>query len=186
MKKQMKATSVRKLLTTLIVLLILLGAGGFYLGLQQVKSVAITASHTSADATASAQNVKNLQQLKESLAESGSLVNKANQLFSTDASYQSQALKDIQKYASVSGLTISNTNFDPSSGAGAAGIIGSGHTFVISLQSPVDYKKLLQFLNAVEGNLPKMQIISLDLSRPTSGSNGQVAIGNTTIEISTR
>ena len=186
MKKQMKATAVRKLLTTVIVILILAGAAGFYFGLQQVKSFALVASHTAADATASAKNVKSLQDLKENLAESGTLVDKANQLFSTDASYQSQALKDVQKYASESGLTISNTNFDPGSGATTAGVIGTGHTFVISLQSPVEYKKLLQFLNDIEGNLPKMQIVSLELSRPTSGTAGQVGIGDTTIEISTR
>ncbi len=186
MKKQIQATSVRKLLTALIVLLILAGAAGFYYGLQQVKDFAVTVSHTSADATASAQNVKALQQLKENLAESETLVNKANQLFSTDANYQSQALKDVQKYASEAGLTISNTNFDPQASATTTGLIGAGHTFVISLQSPVDYKKLLQFLDSVEGNLPKMQIVSLDLTRPTSGSANEVVIGDTTIQISTR
>jgi len=184
MKKQMKATSVRKLLTGLIIILILAGGAGFYFGLQQVKSYGVIVSHTAADATASAQNVKSLEQLKETLAESTTLVDKANKLFSTDANYQSQALKDVQKYASESGLTISSTNFNSTSGAGQ--VVGSGHTFVISLQSPVDYKKLLQFLNDIEGNLPKMQIVSLDLSRPTSGGTGQVAIGDTTIEISTR
>lgn len=184
MKKQMKATSVRKLLTTLILILILAGAGGFYLGLQQVKNYAVAVSHTAADATASAQNVKSLEQLKQTLAQSSSLVDKANKLFSTESGYQSQALKDVQKYASESGLTISNTNF--SAGSTATPVVSGGHTFVISLQSPVDYKKLLQFLNDVEGNLPKMQIISLDLSRPTGTAAGQVAIGDTTIEISTR
>jgi len=185
MKNSMKATSVRKLLTALIVLLILAAAGGFYYGVQQVKSLATEVNHTTADAAASDTNVQKLQELKQSLAQSETLVNKANKLFSTNDNYQSQSLKDVQKYASSFGLTISNTNFEPQvNETGAAPTTGT--TFAITLQAPVSYKSLLQFLDAIEGNLPKMQIASITLNRPTSAGADGVIVGDINLTVATR
>lgn len=185
MKKGLKATTMRTVLIFLIVILIIGGAGGFYLGLQQVQSYAVEVSHTAADAHASERNIDDLQQLKQNLAESETLVAKANQLFATDASYQSQALKDIQKYASSAGITIVNTNFDSSADSGTPSGL-SGHNFVISIQSPVSYSKLITFLDSIEGNLPKMQVVSVDLSRATGGGEDTVSSGDIKIAIATR
>jgi len=183
MKKSggMKATSIRGLLSFVIVVLILGIAGGFYLGLEKVREFSISVNHTVADADASGGSVDELQKLKQALAQSETLVNKANLVFATEANYQSQALKDVQKYASTFGVTIKNTDF-----GGATSTVGA-RSFVITLQSPVDYNKLLQFLDAIEGNLPKMQIASISLSRPTTGDlNKTVETGTITIGISTR
>jgi hypothetical protein len=186
--KRMKASSLRKVLTALMILLILAIGAGFYYGLEQVKAYAVEVSHTVIDADASGQNIGKLQALKKALADSESLVAKANKLFTTDANYQSQGLKDVQKYASDFGLTISNTNFDaPVPAAGATPpTVAAGHSFVITLQSPVSYIQLLKFLDAIEGNLPKMQINSISLERPTSGKADQVSVGDITIVVSTR
>lgn len=181
-KSSMKATSIRKLLTFLLVLIILGAAAGFYYGLTMVRSFSTEVSHKIADADASGNNIGKLQKLKQALTESESLVSKANKIFATDANYQSQALTDVQKYASNFGLTISSTNFDKTSTAAT----NTDHTFTVTLQSPTSYQKLLQFLNAVEGNLPKMQVSSISLSRPTTGSATDVTTGDITIVISTR
>ncbi len=179
--KGMKATSVRGLLSFMIVVLILGIAGGFYLGLQKVREFSIDVNHTVADSEASGSSIDELQKLKQALAQSETLVNKANLVFATEANYQSQALKDVQKYASTFGITIKNTDFgDASSTVGA-------RNFVITLQSPVEYSKLLQFLDAIENNLPKMQVASVSLNRPTTGdANKAVDTGTITIGISTR
>lgn len=184
MKKGMKATGLRSALTVFLVLLILVIGGGFYLGLQQVRSYAVEVSHTIADSEASANIVTQFQQLKQALTESETLVDKANRLFSTDATYQSQALKDVQKYASDIGLTISNTNFEVAQDA-AVGGVGKGHSFEITVQSPVAFSKLLRFLDAIEGNLPKMQIAGITVSRIVTGGT-DVTVEGVTIEISTR
>lgn len=186
MKKSMKATSTRNLLTFLLILLIAAVGSGFYYGLQQVRAFSVEVSHTTADANASDSQVTELQKLKQTLAESETLVNKANQVFSTEASYQSQGLKDIQKYAASAGLTISNTNFETQDTVGANVAGNKSHTFIITLQSPVSYQKLIQFLDAVEGNLPKMQIAGIKLERPAGGNASTVAVGDITIAISTR
>lgn len=179
MKKQLQATSVKRLLTTTIVALILVAGGGFYLAVQQIKSFAVTTNHTAADAEASERNIEKLQELKQSLAQSESLVEKSNKLFATEATYQSQALKDVQRYATTIGLTISSTNFDSNPAS-------TGRSFSIALQSPVNYEKLIRFLDAIEGNLPKMQIQSMKISRSDAGTASDVDVSDITIGISTR
>ena len=185
MKKTMKASSLRKGLTILLVFMILGAAAGFYYGLEQIRAFSIEVSHTAADANASADAIDELQKLKQALAERETLVDKANQVFATDANYQSQALKDIQKYASTLGLTISNTNFDIDEAATSPNS-PLGKPFSITLQSPLSYTKLLQFLDAIEGNVPKMQIASIEVSRPDKNDSDQVKTGEVKIVIATR
>ena len=185
MKKSMRASSLRKVLSTLLVLLILAAAGGFYFGMEQIRAFTVEVSHTAADANASSETIDELQKLKQALAQSETLVAKANQVFTTEDNYQSQALKDVQKYASVAGITISHTNFDtaPSSDSST---INTGKTFAITLASPLSYKKLLQFLDAIEGNVPKMQVDSIEISRPDKNDSDQVITGEVKIVIATR
>lgn len=182
-KSEMKASSVRKFLTVLLVLVIAGAIGGFYYGLQQVRSFAIEVNHSLADASASGKQIDELRILKSTLAESESLVAKANSLFATNDTYQAQALKDIQKYASLYGLTVTNTDFDPDQPPITT---VNGRAFEITLQSPLSYSNLLKFLDAIEGNLPKMQIVSINLSRPTPPVSNTVASQAITIVISTR
>lgn len=187
MKKGLKASSLRIILVLLLVLMILGAGAGFYYGIQQVRSMVIEVNHTSADANASANSVDELRKLKQALADSETLVNKANQLFATDANYQTQALKDVQKYAAQAGLTIANTNFNLEAGdTPQVSDTEGGKAFSISLQTPLSYKKLLQFLDAIEGNLPKMQVVGIDVSRPDASDADKVITGDVKIVISTR
>jgi len=181
-KKSMKATDIKKLLSFLLVLIIAGTAGGFYYGLQQVKTFAVEVDHTVTDSNASGNKVEELRRLKSVLAEQEQLVAKANTLFSTGENYQSQAVKDVQKYASTFGLTISNTNFNPENAPPAV----SGKTFAITVQSPVQYEKMLQFLDAIEGNLPKMQIASITIGRAEANGATNVTTSDITIMVSTR
>lgn len=183
MKKGMQATSVKKFLIVVIVLLLSATAGAFYLGLQVIKGHATEVNHTVADSNASSEKVETLRNLKQYLSDSQSLVEKANQLFSTEADYQSVALSDLQRYAAATGVTIANTNFDNNDADGAS---AGGHSVTIGLASPVSYNSLIRFLDAIEGNLPKMQVSGIDISRPSSGNAGQVEVQDITIMISTR
>lgn len=180
MKKSMKASSLRSFLIVLIIILLLVVGGGFYLGFQQVRSFAVEVSHSAVDADASGKQIEELQVLKKELEERETLVAKANELFATPDNYQSQALNDVQKYAQTYGITILNTNFEPDTPG------SPDHTFVITLQSPMSYAKLLQFLDAIEGNLPKMQVTSVSLGHTTSGAAGDVTTEAIKIGISTR
>jgi len=187
MKKgfSMKAASTRNFLAFFMVVVIIGATAGFYFGLQVIKAYAVEVSHTVADSSASGESITQLSDLKQELAEREPLVIKANQLFSTQADYQTQGLKDIQKYASISGVNITNTDF-PTNDATAPATVGSATDAVITIQSPVSYAKLLNFIDILEGNLPKLQITSINITRPTQASGDFVTTDKITITVSIR
>lgn len=199
-QKKMNAVTVRNALSALMVIIVIGAAAGFYFGLQIIKDYALDVSHTVSDANASGQNIQKLSVLKTQLTERKTLVTKANQLFATQDTYQLQSLKDIQKYASEAGITITNTDFNtaaastPPTATGTAAAptpakvvpATSGHSLVVTLQSPVSYAKFIQFLDSIEGNLPKMQITSVGISRPENASGDLVTIDKITITVATR
>lgn len=176
----LKATNVRTLLQTLFVIVIIGTAAGFYWGIDQVKDQAKSVGHTVADATASGRQLEELEELKQQLAERKTLVEKANKAFTTSSRYQSQAITDVQRYASRTGISIQKTAFSD------AGVPAGTRGMVITINNPSSYTQLLQFLDALEGNLPKMQVISLELSRPNNGDPGQINAGDLKISILTR
>lgn len=182
MSKGLKASSVKHFLITVVVLLFGAAAGGFYFGLQSIKEYAIQVNHDTIDADASAGKVDKLRNFKQYLAESETLVSKANQLFSTESDYQTRAVQDIQKYAGETGVSIANTSFNNAGGNAGQ----SGRTITISLESPVSYTSLLHFLDAIEDNVPKMQVAGISISRSDSGKADEVNIRDLIIMISTR
>lgn len=181
-KQKSQATTTRNLLSFVLVIVILGSAAGFYYGLQVIKGYALEVTHTVADSNASTKNIDELERLKKQLADGQSLVSKADNLFSTPDSYQTQALKDISKYAGEAGVTISSIDSVGSSEGDSA----SSYSESITLQSPVSYAKLLKFLDAIEGNLPKMQITGITLARPATVSSDQVATDKITITVAVR
>jgi len=185
-KKTQAATTTRNLLAFILVAVILGATAGFYYGLQIIKDYSLEVTHAVTDSSASATNIDQLSQLKQQLASGQALVAKADSLFATPDTYQTQALKDISKYASEAGVTISSIDSsNPETSSGQA-TPGSNYSEIITLQSPVSYAKLLQFLDAIEGNLPKMQITGITITRPSSPSGDQVATDKITITVAVR
>ena len=186
--KGMKATSTRNILAFLMFVVIAGAAAGFYFGLQTIKTYALDVSHTVSDANASGKNVEQLSELKQALADREPLVAKANSLFATEATYQSQVLKDLQKYASDAGITISNTSFDKQSASDTAPIPSAvtSESVVVTVSSPVSYARLMKFLDELEGNLPKLQVTGISLSRPANATGDLVATDKITITVATR
>lgn len=179
-KKQFQATSLRKALVFIMVVVLFAAIGGFYLGLQQIRTLAVDVSHATEDATASGAQVQQLQVLQGQLAQAQTLVDKADKIFITEAAYQSQAVKDLQKYAATAGISISNTDFtQPESNAGQPGRI-----VTIQLSQPVSFSKLTYFIQLVEGSIPKMEISSLTVSRPAAPSGDEVNVESIGIRIS--
>ena len=188
--KGIKATSTRNLLSFLMFVVVLGSIAGFYFGLQMVKTYALDVSHTVSDANASGKNIEELGDLKQALAEREVLVSKANSLFATTNTYQSQVLKDLQKYAATAGVTITNTEFDKQTSGDTntapATTAANSHSIVVTIGSPVSYTKLIAFLDALEGNLPKLQVTGVSLSRPTVTSGDLVTTEKITITVATR
>ena len=179
-KKAFEATSLRKLLTFLIVVVLLAAIGGFYLGLQYIRETAVEVSHATEDAKASGDQVEKLRVLQKQLTQAKSLVQKADKIFATEANYQTQSVKALQRYAKASGVTISKTDFTQT------GDIASmpARTVTIELDNPVSYAKLLRFIELVEGSLPKMQVSSITISRPDAARGDNVNVGKIAIKVS--
>jgi hypothetical protein len=187
--KTNQATTTRNVLSFMLVVVIISAVAGFYYGLQVLREYALDVTHTVTDSSASADNIDQLSVLKKQLADGQPLVAKAQKLFSTPDTYQTQALKDISKYASDAGITISSIDSaSPASGNATSPLSpsGTGYSEVITLQNPVSYAKLLQFLDAIEGNLPKMQITGVSIDRPATPSGDQVTTDKITITVAVR
>lgn len=177
-KKQFRPADLRTLLAVLLVIVTLGGGALFYWGLNIVREYAVTVNQRGVDAEASGKQIQELQLLKSQLDQSNSLVEKANQLFSTPEAYQAQVLNDVRSYADAAGLAIANTSFsDPST--------GSTYAITVSFQEPVLYSELIAFLNNVESNLPKLQVSKIALGQ-TGGGADSVKVNELKIDIAVR
>jgi hypothetical protein len=181
--KKMKAVTTRNILATTLVIVIIGAAAGFYFGLQIIKSYALEVTHATTDSHASGQSIGQLSKLQKQLTAGQGLVTKADALFSTPATYQTQALKDISKYASNAGISIASID---SAAPGGAVATTPAYSEIITVQSPVSYAKFLQFLDAIEGNLPKMQITGISIGRPAAPSGDMITTDKITVTVSTR
>jgi len=177
--KAFKPQALRGFLIFLLGVVIIGGAGIFYLGLAEVRKFATEVNHSIADAEASGGQVDALQALRRQLAQSETLIAKADQMFATPDNYQTQALTDIRAYANTAGVSITKTSFDDQAAE-------SGRIMTVSLQSPVSYPKLIQFLDGIESNVPKMQVSNIDLGHVPGGGASTVAVSDIKIMIATR
>jgi len=174
-----KPQSLRAVLVVVLIIVIAGGLGLFYLGLNEVRTFAIEVNHSVADAEASNGQVQALQRLKGQLAQSETLIGKANQMFATPANYQNQAITDTRNYAAASGLSIAKIDFEPL-------VPGVNPTMTVSLKAPVSYNKLIHFLDNIEGNIPKMQVSSIGISHVNGGRSDSVTVDDIKIMIATR
>jgi len=175
----LKPQTLRAVLCVTLVIIIAGGLGLFYLGLNEVRKFAVEVNHSVTDAEASRVQVQALQGLKGQLAQSETLIAKANQMFATPDNYQNQAIADTRNYAAASGIAIAKISFDES-------IAGSNPTLSVSLRAPVPYDKLIQFLDGIEGNIPKMQVSKVGLNHVNGGNANSVAVDDIKITIATR
>lgn len=175
----LKPQALRGVLVIVLVLIIATGAGLFYLGLNEIRLFSTEVNHTVADAEASGTQVQSLQALKSQLTESEALIAKADKMFATQGNYQNQAIIDIRNYAKAAGLTVTKTNFD-------AEVPGVNPSLTVSLRSPVSYSKFIQFLDGLEGNIPKMQVSNIGVGHVNGGDADSVSIDDIKITIATR
>jgi hypothetical protein len=178
-KQAFRPQTLRGILVVLLILIIAGGTGLFYLGLNEIRTFATEVNHTIADAEASNGQVQALQTLKSQLTQSEALIGKANQMFATPGNYQNQAVTDIRNYAAAAGIAIAKTSFDPQ-------VPGTSPTMTVSLRSPVSYSRLIQFLDSIEGNIPKMQVTNIGINHVNGGNADAVAVDDIKIMIATR
>jgi hypothetical protein len=183
-KSSMNSAKLRAFLGTSIVLVILLAGVGFYFAQDWLHNLAVSVSHKVADSNSSDSSVQSLNKLQKELASRQDIISKTNNIVTSTSTYQTQAVKDLTAYAKASGITISSYAF-PVVAAAAAGSTTPITQVTVTLTSPVSYANLLRFMTAIEGNLPKMQITSVNMGR-LSGDSASVKIDQLTVAVYTR
>ncbi len=193
---RLASTKLRSFLLVIVVTLSGLSAGGFYFGQVWLQTFAGTVSQTLANSKASGNDVQSFKKLQANLASRQEIIAKATSLVASSQNYQDQAILDLDKYASNAGISISNFSFAPAAAATAAATTApasvastpasSSSSVTITLVSPISYAKLMKFMSAIEGSIPKMQVSSINLGRVADGGQDSVKTDQLTIEVYTQ
>lgn len=168
-KSGISAVGFRSLLIVLIILSIGLAVVGFYFAQNALVAYSKVVGQTVADSTNTGKDVQSLKTLQAELNARQDVIIKSSSLLATSSNYQSQAINDINTYASESGLNVSSYSFTLTPGAVAVSGANTSN-ITVSLSSPMPYTSLLKFVRLIETNLPKMQIASINLTRQEGDS----------------
>lgn len=200
--KNIKLTAVSLRLILSVTLFVIAGLiiAAVWLSTSKLKEYATQVNQISSEATASQDSVQTLQKTKQELDAQKDIVAKAASIVadSQGYKYQDQIIKDLNAYASASGLTITNFSFAstaatpaapaaPAASGGAAATtpaatVPSGvksTSASITLKAPINYVNLLQFIHSIEQNLTKMQISRVSLTKGATPSE----VNTDTLEI---
>lgn len=170
----------RMLLSVALALVFIGCVALFYLGNDSLKDLSKRVNQTSVDAEASEKKLQDLQSLKQQIAQSGSLISKANQMFAPVETYQSQVISDLQSYAQRNDISVGGTKFENDKNDPSKRIVS------VDIEGSIPYAALVRFLDDIEKNTPKIQVASLTVERPSSGSNENVRVSNVTLSVSVR
>lgn len=183
---RLTATKLRLILAAVMLLLVALGIGAFIFGRNIITHYAVDAQQTAADAAASSSELDRLSAMKTALAANEATVKKTTQLVSESKLYvyQDKIIDDITKYANAAGLKVTNISFSdiktgaastatttPNAATPTAAMPASlkSRTATVTLQNPVDYFQMLNFIHSIEQGLFRMHVTSVGLSRSPDG-----------------
>jgi len=179
----------RAILAGTLLLMAAAGIGIFIFGQQQLSTVAEETRKSTTDAESSSNELQALTTLKNRLKEQNKDVERAAKIVSItkNYNYQDQVVQDFVNYANASGVVIKSIDFSANnaSTSGTASSSTSAATAVkapngtksisatITLNTPVAYDNLRDFIYRIEKNLFQMQISNLTLSS-NKGTGGVV------------
>jgi hypothetical protein len=198
MRGSLTASKLRTILMISIVAVIVAVSAGFYFFQKQLKAYATEISVLNADAKAGSDDLQALQSLQNTLEEEQGAIEKARSIVAESQKYQfqDQIVNDISNIASDNGVVVTQFNFaggqesadgttaPATSGAAAATPAADTQTpdakptpsslktesVSVSIESPLPYNRLMNFIRAIEQNSLKMQIASVSLTKE-EGSN---------------
>ena len=207
-------SKLRIILSICMLLLIGAGVGLFTVGYKVIADYSAAARTTAAQAQASNTTLQDLKKTEAQLEANAETVARASQIVAESKSYvyQDQIIRDINNFATNSGITVTNITFAdavvtptsvsaPAAGttppittgtpaAGAATTAPAGvksMTATVTLKNPVSFTSMLKFIRSIEGGLFKMRISQVTLSRASDSSNkDEVTSDALTIEVYVR
>lgn len=167
-------TRLRIILSATLVLLTAAGAGVFYFAYSGLDEAATQAGQSAASAREGEDTLQRLQTLRTDLDAKKEIIERTSRVVanSQNYAYQDQLVTDLTAYARRANLTIKNISFSSQAPTAAPAAPTEGGaptptgapaglnkaTVDISLESPVNYLNLLNFLHYVEQNLTKLKV----------------------------
>lgn len=196
-KLKFSSVSLRNILISSIVIVVIVGIGAFLFLQKYLSSIAGEVNSNNLRAAASSQDITQLQKLQTEMANNQVAVTRAASVVgeSKQYQYQDQIINDLSQYAKAAGFQIQSFAFSdptlgssPSPGAstGAATVpLGLKITTVtVTLPQNLSYVTIMKFLKSVEQNLTKMELTGVSLTMdPVSGS---ISLQPLTIGVYTR
>jgi hypothetical protein len=187
MKSTMNAKRLRLVLIVTMLLILIAATAGFVFAQQYLAAYATSISKLNADAQSGDKNLETLSNLETKLAQDAELIERTRSVVADNATYGDQFLNDISRIAAEAGVTVTGIEFVESTAAtpaaGAAtttptpqasatptpsATTGGGVTkksIQVSIQSPLNYTKMMNFLKGIETNALEMQVSSVSLSK---------------------
>lgn len=185
----LKATGLRTLFIVMIAIILVASFVGFYIVQTKLSNYANSVSHIVADAEASKSSLQSLQNLEIELEKRKDVSEKATSIIakSQGYEYQDQVIQELTEYANKTGVSISQFDFSSqesststeSSSTDTSGLRSTSVT--VTLVTPTSYDNLLKFVRAIENNLTRMQLDSINVSQ--SGDSSGVSVGALTIKV---
>lgn len=184
------ASRLRLLLLAALALIIILGGVIFYLGYTKLGAIASETGEQVASAKQSETTIERLEATKKELDEKKDIIARVSDITadSQNYAYQDRLVNDLTVYARKAHLTIKNISFASQGGGGtgaapvatappgggasegsmaapAAGSSLKKATVDITLENPLDYKDLLNFLHYIEQNLTKLKVSRVSMTK---------------------
>lgn len=166
----------RLLIALISLVLVGAGVGGWQLQSFLAAERAAT-DHANIDATISSDELQKASNLRVYFESHKLEVEKATTVVAETKTYQyqNQIVEDINRYASIAGVTILGFDFPLQTTASPAAKLQGAKTMQasVTLQNPVPYENYLRFLKLIEQNLTKMQITEITIT-PDKKAAGQI------------
>lgn len=166
--KGLTPTRLRVVLSFSLVLIILMGAGIFYLAYNRLGESAAETGQRAATARESQDTLQRLQSLRKELELKSDSIERASSVVANgqNYAYQDSLVNDLTIYANRANLSVKNISFSsqpsPTGSAEAGATPGPAGlkkaTVDITLGTPINYQDLLNFLHYIEQNLTKLKI----------------------------
>lgn len=203
--KAINAIVFRRILIALFAAMILGAIGLVMFGMNLLRTTAADVNSVVTQSTTL--NQTNSQTVREwnELERNKDVVERVSQIVAESKSYayQDVIVRDLNSFADKAGIKITNFTFTQegrtSGSRSSASSGGSADTpqppissatgglkttsVSITIETPVDYNRLLSFIHYVEQNLTKMQVASISLSRASDEQPGMVTPDSLTVEV---
>jgi hypothetical protein len=161
--------------------------GGFYFAQNWLLTDANNIKVKSYSSVSGALSSNELIRLQNDVNAHKTVSTEATQLFYSKQNYEGAVKQDLNNYASKTGITISDISATqaPTIDAGSTPVVGlTPEFFSVTINNPVAFNGLLEFIRATETNTPFMKLTGIDITGSTTSQS--VTVKPMIIEVYTK